>query len=146
MSPLPPSRKAVMHGLKGERVLMRIHVEEQDRYHGRPAYEVIVELLRRRHFAGATVLRGAMGFGATGRIHKERVLAVKEDVPIVIEVVDREEKIQSILPEIDQMVGGGLITLEKVRVIMYRPDATPEDREEDHRIDITGGWRAVPSP
>jgi PII-like signaling protein len=133
-----------MHGLKGERVLMRIHVEEQDKSKGHPLYEAIVELLRRRKFAGATVFRGQLGFGASGHVHSEHVMSINDDVPIVIEVVDTEEKIQAILPEIDGMVGGGLVTLEKVRVIMYRPSVTPEERAEDHEIEITGSWQIVP--
>jgi len=135
-----------MHGFKGERVLMRIHVEEQDKTGGRPLYETILDLLRKRHYAGATVLRGTLGFGPGGHVHAERVLALREDVPIVIEVVDTEEKIQAILPEIDRMVGGGLITLERVRVILYRPHVTPEERAEDHEIEVTGSWRVVPPP
>src|SRR5437868_8583506 len=102
-----------MHGLKGERVLMPIHVEEQDKVKGRPLFEAILFLLHKRHFAGATVLRGVVGFGPGGRMHRRRILSIVEDCPIVIEVVDREEKIQSILPELDEMVGGGLITLER---------------------------------
>lgn len=133
-----------MHGLKGERVLLRVHVEEQDKCGGRPLYEAIVEMLRRRHYAGATVLRGTLGFGPSGRVHTEHTFAVREDLPVIIEVVDTEERIQAVLPDLDRMVGGGLITLEKVRVIMYRPGATAEERAEDHEIDITGSWRIVP--
>jgi PII-like signaling protein len=133
-----------MHGLKGERVLMRIHIEEQDKYKSRPLYTAILELLRSRHFAGATALRGRMGFGPTGHVHKDQVFTIREDCPIVIEVVDSEEKIQRILPDIDQMVGGGLITLEKVRVIMYRSSVTAEERAEQEDIEITGSWRVVP--
>lgn len=112
-----------MHGLIGERVLMRIHIGEADKYHGKPLYEAIVNLLRERHYAGATVLRGIMGFGPTARLHTDKVLRLSLDLPLVIECVDTEEKINAILPELDRMLGGGLITLEKARVIMYR--ATP---------------------
>lgn len=111
-----------MHGLTGERVLMRIHLGERDKHHGQPLYEAIVRLLRQRHFAGATVFRGIMGFGASAGIHTEKVLRLSLDLPLVVECVDTEEKIQAILPELDEMIGGGLITLERARVIMYRPD------------------------
>ncbi len=111
-----------MHGLTGERVLMRIHVGERDKYHGKPLYEAIVHLLRERHLAGATVFRGIMGFGASAGIHTEKVLRLSLDLPLVIECVDAEEKIQAILPAIDEMIGGGLITLERAQVIVYRPD------------------------
>jgi PII-like signaling protein len=111
-----------VHGLTGERVLMRIHIGERDRLRGKPLYEAIVHLLRQRHFAGATVFRGIMGFGASAGIHTEKVLRLSLDLPLVIECVDSEEKIQAILPELDTMIGGGLITLERAQVIMYRPD------------------------
>ena len=111
-----------MQGLTGERTLMRIHIGERDKYHGRPLYEAIVQLLRSRGFAGATVFRGIMGFGASARVHTEKVLRLSLDLPIVVECVDTEERIQEILPELDPMIGGGLITLERARVIMYRPE------------------------
>lgn len=109
-----------MHGLTGEMVLMRIHIGERDRHGGKPLYEAIVNLLRERHYAGATVTRAIMGFGATARLHTDKVLRLSVDLPIVVECVDTEEKIQAILPDLDPMIGGGLITLEKVRVIVYR--------------------------
>ena len=115
-----------MHGLTGERTLMRIHIGERDKHHGRPLYEAIVHLLRERHFAGATVLRGIAGFGANARLHTEKVLRLSLDLPLIVECVDTEEKIQAILPELDEMIGGGLITLERAKVIMYRP----HDEEE----------------
>jgi PII-like signaling protein len=111
-----------VHGLKGERVLMRIHIGERDKFQGRPLYEAIVHLLRQRHYAGATVFRGIMGFGATAGIHTEKVLRLSLDLPIVVECVETEEKIQAILPELDGMIGGGLITLERANVIVYRPE------------------------
>ncbi|HEV8612288.1 MAG TPA: DUF190 domain-containing protein [Gemmatimonadales bacterium] len=110
-----------MHGLIGERVLMRIHLGERDKFHGKPLYEAIVMLLRERHYAGATVFRGVMGFGPTARLHTDKVLRLSVDLPLVIECVDTEEKINAILPELDEMLEGGLITLEKARVITYRP-------------------------
>jgi len=106
----------------GERTLMRIHIGERDKHGGKPLYEAIVHLLRERGFAGATVFRGIMGFGATAGIHTEKVLRLSLDLPIVIESVETEEKIQAILPELDRMIGGGLITLERARVIIYRPE------------------------
>ncbi|HEU5154292.1 MAG TPA: DUF190 domain-containing protein [Gemmatimonadales bacterium] len=101
---------------------MRIHIGERDRHDGKPLYEAIVNLLRERHYAGATVTRAVMGFGATARLHTDKVLRLSVDLPIVVECVDTEEKIQAILPELDRMIGGGLITLEKVKVIVYRAE------------------------
>ena len=109
-----------MHGFKGERTLMRIHIGERDRYHGKPLYEAIVELLRARQYAGATVFRAIMGFGASSTIRTDRLELLSLDLPIVVECVDTEERIEAILPELDEMIGGGLITLERARVIMYR--------------------------
>jgi PII-like signaling protein len=120
-----------MAGLAGERTLMRIHIGERDKWNGKPLYEAIVHLLRERHFAGATVLRGIMGFGATAGIHTEKVLRLSLDLPLIVECVETEEKIQAILPELDRMIGGGLITLERARVIMYRPDRAAETPGED---------------
>jgi PII-like signaling protein len=111
-----------MPGLTGERTLMRIHLGERDKHHGRPLYEAIVHLLRTRGFAGATVFRGIMGFGASAGIHTEKVLRLSLDLPVVVECVDTEERIQEVLPELDRMIGGGLITLERARVIVYRPE------------------------
>ena len=112
-----------MSGLAGERTLMRIHIGERDKCHGKPLYEAIVLLLRERGFAGATVFRGIMGFGASAGIHTEKVLRLSLNLPIVVECVETEEKIQAILPELDRMIGGGLITLERARVIVYRPES-----------------------
>jgi PII-like signaling protein len=113
-----------MHGFIGERVLMRVHIGSQDKHNGKPLYEAIVELLRHRHYAGATVLRGVMGYGASSRIHTDRFLELSVDLPLVIECVESEENIEAILPELDAMIGGGLITLERARVIMYRAGET----------------------
>ena len=115
-----------MHGLSGERVLMRIHIGERDKFDGRPLYQAIVELLRSRHYAGATVFRGIMGFGASSRLHTDRLLDLSTDLPIIVECVETEERLQAILPELDRMIGGGLITLERAHVIMYRPDAAEQ--------------------
>ncbi|HEX8850144.1 MAG TPA: DUF190 domain-containing protein [Gemmatimonadaceae bacterium] len=116
-----------MQGFTGERTLMRIHIGERDRHAGKPLYQAIVELLRSRHYAGATVFRAVMGFGASARLRTDRVEVLSLDMPIVIECVETEDRIHEILPEIDAMMGGGLITLERARVIMYRGDASPRD-------------------
>jgi len=131
-----------MHGFKGERVLMRIHIGERDKFRGKPLYQHIVELLRSRHFAGATVFRGIMGFGASSRIHTDRFDVLSLDLPIVVEVIDTEERIEEILPELDAILGGGLITLERAKVILYRPGGVPpERRTPSYPIHITGSWR-----
>lgn len=116
-----------MTGLTGERTLMRIHIGERDKFGGRPLYEAIVHLLRDRHYAGATVVRAIMGFGASAHLRTDRIEVLSLDLPIVIEVVETEERIQAILPELDRMIGGGLITLERVRVIAYRPGTAASD-------------------
>jgi PII-like signaling protein len=108
--------------LPSEAELLRIFIGESDRYRGRPLYEVIVEEARRGGLAGATVLRGAIGFGAHSRIHTAKILRLSEDLPMVVEIVDTPDKIAEFLPELDQMIGEGLVTLEKVRVITYRHD------------------------
>jgi PII-like signaling protein len=105
---------------EGERTLMRIHIGESDRWHGKPLYEAIIELLRQETFGGATVLRGVAGYGSTSVYHTDKVLRLSQDLPIVIEAVEFTERIEQILPRLDEMIGGGLITLEKVRVILYR--------------------------
>ena len=105
---------------EGERTLMRIHVGESGKWEGRPLYEALVELFRKEGFFGVTVLRGIGGYGSSSRYHTEKILRLSQDLPIVIEVVEYAERIESILPRLDEMIGGGLITLEKVRVIFYR--------------------------
>ena len=112
-----------MHGLKGERVLMRVHIGERDKYKGKPLYAAIVELLRRKGYAGATVYRGIMGFGASSTVHTDRIEVLSLDLPIVVECIETTERIDAVLPELDEMIGGGLITLERANVIMYRPHA-----------------------
>jgi len=111
-------------------MLLRIFIGESDRWHHQPLYEAIVLKARELHLAGATVLRGPMGFGKSSVLHTAKILRLSMDLPLVIEIVDTEEKIQGFLPVLDQMMKGGLVTLEKVRVIDYRanPDvpATPE--------------------
>jgi len=105
---------------EGERTLMRIHIGESDKWHGKLLYEAIVELFRREGFSGATVLRGVGGYGSTSRYHTDKILRLSQDLPIVVELVEDPERIERILPKLDEMIGGGLITLEKVRVILYR--------------------------
>ena len=134
-----------MRGLKGEQVLMRIHIGERDRYQGKPLYEQIVHLLRERGYAGATVFRGVMGFGAGGHVSSDRIELVSFDLPLVIECVETQERIEAILPDIDAMMDAGLITIERAKVILYRPPlrgGQPEERPDEHRIDITGDWQA----
>lgn len=106
--------------LEGEAQLLRVFIGESDKWHGTPLYEAIVLKARELHMAGATVLRGPMGFGKNSHLHTVKVLRLSEDLPIIIEIVDTEEKINTLLPHIDQMVEEGLITLEKVHVIKYR--------------------------
>lgn len=105
---------------EGERTLMRIHIGESDRWHGKPLYDAIVELLRAEKFSGATVLRGVGGFGSSSVYHTDKIMRLSQDLPIVIEVIENAERIEKMLPQLDEMIGGGLVTLEKVRVILYR--------------------------
>lgn len=107
--------------LEGEGQLLRIFVGEADRWHGRSLYEAIVLRAREAGLAGATVLRGLMGYGAKSRIHTAKVLRLSEDLPIVIEIADRADRIEAFLPVLDEMVADGLVTLERVQVITYRP-------------------------
>lgn len=107
--------------LPSEAQLMRIYVGEADRFEGKPIYEHIVQLARLKGLAGATVTRGLMGFGAHSRMHTAKILRLSEDLPIIIEIVDKPERIELLLPELDVMMKGGLITLEKVDVLAYKP-------------------------
>lgn len=117
--------------LPSEAELLRIFIGESDKHDGRSLYEVIVESARKRGMAGATVLRGVLGFGAHSRIHTAKILRLSEDLPVVIEIVDMPERIAAFLPELDGMMDEGLITLERVRVIAYRHDArSASDHEE----------------
>jgi PII-like signaling protein len=106
--------------LEGTGLLARIYIGESDTWHGRPLYEAIVHLLRERGLAGATVIRGIEGFGAKQHLHTTRILSLTQDLPILIEVVDQEDRLRAILPELNGMVSEGLITLERVEVIAYR--------------------------
>ncbi|MHB1307075.1 MAG: DUF190 domain-containing protein [Limisphaerales bacterium] len=107
-------------------ILLRIFIGESDRCEGRPLYEAIVLKAREQHLAGATVLRGPMGFGKNSRLHTAKILRLSMDLPMVIEIVDSEEKISAFLPCLDGLLQGALVTTEKVRVIEYRAS---EDRE-----------------
>jgi uncharacterized protein len=113
---------ASMHKkFEGERTLMRIHVGESDKCHGKPLYEALVEFLRKERFSGVTVLRSIGGYGGSSLYHTDKILRLSQDLPMIVEAVEYSERIEQILPRLDQMVDGGLITLEKVRVILYRP-------------------------
>jgi hypothetical protein len=103
-----------------EAMLLRIFIGESDRWEHRPLYEAIVLKAREMHLAGATVLRGPMGFGKSSRLHTAKILRLSMDLPLVIEIVDSEEKIEAFLPALDPMMQGGLLTMEKVKVIQYR--------------------------
>ena len=110
--------------LPHESILLRIFIGESDRWEGHPLYEAIVLKARELHLAGATVLRGGMGFGKSSRLHTTKILRLSVDLPLVIEIVDSEDKITAFLPELEKMIGGGLVTLEKVRVLHYRTGET----------------------
>ena len=106
-------------------VLLRIFIGESDRWHHQPLYEALVLKARELHLAGATVLRGPIGFGKSSRLHTQKILRLSMDLPLVIEIVDSEEKINTFLPLLDEMMKGGLVTLEKARVIDYRAAENP---------------------
>ncbi len=107
--------------------LLRIFVGETDRWHGKPLYEAIVEEARKRGLAGATAWKGFMGFGRHSRVHTAKILRLSEDLPVVIEIVDAAEKIEAFLPDLDSMVREGLVTLERVEVLMYRGPESPRE-------------------
>jgi uncharacterized protein len=106
--------------IEGEGKLLRVFVGESDRWQGKPLYQAIVERVREEGLAGATVLRGIEGFDADSRLHTARLLRLSEDLPVVIEIVDSAEQIERILPALDEMVGEGMVTVERVDVIAYR--------------------------
>ena len=108
-------------------VLLRIFLGEADKFRGKPLYEAIVLKAREMHLAGATVLRGPMGFGHSSRLHTAKILRLSEDLPLLIEIVDSEEKIDAFLPELEIMMGSGLVTLEKVKVLRYGDGSTSSD-------------------
>ena len=109
--------------LPAEGKLLRIFIGEADKWQGQPLYEAIVLLARKEGMAGATVLKGFMGFGCKSHMHTAKILRLSEDLPIIIEMVDSEEKINRFLPHLDEMVKEGLITLERANVILYKADA-----------------------
>jgi len=112
--------------IEGEGKLLRIFIGESDTWHGKPLYQAIVERVREAGLAGATVIRGIEGFGADSRIHTARILRLSEDLPVLIEIVDTAERIREIIPVLDEMVGEGLVTMERVEVITYRSSEAPE--------------------
>jgi PII-like signaling protein len=114
--------------LSEEGRLLRIYIGESDRWHDRPLYEAIVLRAREMGLAGATVLRGLAGFGASSRIHTAKILRLSEDLPVVIEIADEAERIESFLPVLDEMITEGLVTVERVRVILYRHRPHPARR------------------
>ena len=106
--------------IEGEGKLVRIFIGESDRWHGAPLYQAIVQRVRAEGLAGATVLRGIEGFGADSHIHTSRILRLSEDLPVVIEIVDAPERIDAVLPLLDEMVAEGMVTVERVQIIAYR--------------------------
>jgi PII-like signaling protein len=106
-------------GLPENAVLLRIFLGENDKHEGKPLYEAIILKARELHLAGATVLRGPMGYGHASRIHTAKILRLSDDLPLVIEIVDGEEAIKGFLPHLDRMMSGGMVTLEKVQVLHY---------------------------
>lgn len=110
-----------MRVLEGEQVLLRIFIGEADRHGRQPLYQALVDLFRREGLAGATVLRGVLGFGAKSHLHAAHLLRLSADLPMVIEAVDSRERIEAVLPAVDELVTEGLVTLETVRVIRYTP-------------------------
>lgn len=105
-------------------MLLRIFIGEDDKFDGRPLHEAIVLKAREEHLAGATVLRGPLGFGHSSRLHTAKILRLSEDLPVVIEIIDLPEKIEAFLPVLDGMMGSGLVTLEKVQVLQYGTKAS----------------------
>lgn len=120
--------------IEGEGQLLRIFIGESDRWHGAPLYEAIVRRARKEGLAGATVLRGMEGFGAHSRIHTAKILRLSADLPIVIEIADRPERIEAFLPLLDEMVQEGMMTLEKVRIIAYRAGGGAGSDSEAPRV------------
>jgi PII-like signaling protein len=107
--------------LEGEGKLLRIFIGESDTWHGRPLYQAIVQRVREEGLAGATVLRGIEGFGAKSHLHTARILRLSEDLPIVIEIVDTAENVDRVIPVLDEMVEDGMVTVERVQILSYRP-------------------------
>ncbi len=112
--------------LPSEAELLRVFIGESDKFEGRPLYEVIVREARERGMAGATVLRGMMGFGAHSRLHTTKILRLSEDLPIIVEIVDKPQRIADFLPRLDEIIGEGLVTVERAQVIFYRHNQPDE--------------------
>jgi PII-like signaling protein len=112
--------------IEGEGKLLRLFVGESDTWHGKPLYQAVVERVRSEGLAGATVIRGIEGFGADSRIHTSRILRLSEDLPVVIEIVDTAERIDHVLPLLDEMVSEGLVTVERVQIVAYRSSSQSE--------------------
>jgi len=110
-----------MRVLSGEQVLVRVFIGEHDKWHHQSLPSALLERLRREHFAGATMFHGVAGFGARSILHTARILRLSEDLPIVIEIVDSEDRMEQLTAILDEMVTGGLVTMEKVRVLKYAP-------------------------
>jgi uncharacterized protein len=107
--------------------LLRVFVGESDKWEGKPLYEALVLKAREMGLAGATMLRGLMGYGAASRVHTAKILRLSEDLPVIVEIVDSQEKIASFLPLIDEMIQEGLVTLERVQIILYRHNMPAAD-------------------
>ena len=120
---------------EGQAHLLRIFVNESDRWEGRPLYEMIIRAAKEKGLAGATALRGIEGYGATGRVHSVKVLHLSEDVPIVVEILDSAERIAVFLPVLDKMVAEGAVTIEKVHLLLYRRDLDQDARDSIGRRD-----------
>ncbi len=112
---------------QSEAKLLRIFIGESDSWQGQALYEVIVERARELGLAGATVLRGCLGYGANSTIHTSKILRLSEDLPMVVEIVDKQERIDALLPELDEMISEGLVTLQPVFVHLYRHNKHPEE-------------------
>jgi hypothetical protein len=112
-----------MTRMEGEGKLLRLFIGESDTWHGKPLYQAIVERVRKEGLAGATVIRGIEGFGADSHLHTSRILRLSEDLPVVIEIVDTPERIDRVVPILDEMVGEGMLTLERVQIVSYRSSA-----------------------
>jgi uncharacterized protein len=112
-----------MTRIEGEGKLLRLFIGESDTWHGKPLYQAIVECVRKEGLAGATVIRGIEGFGADSHLHTSRILRLSEDLPVVIEIVDTPDRIDRIVPVLDEMVSEGMLTLERVQIVSYRSSA-----------------------
>jgi uncharacterized protein len=108
-----------MRELSGEQVLARVFIGESDKLDGKPLYQALIEMIRHERISGATVIRGILGFGASSHVHTANILRLSQDLPIIIEIIDTQENIDRVLPKIEASMGGGLITMEKVRVLRY---------------------------